>query len=232
MYHPTNQQSGLVAELSPATKKKYLTPEGAFIDQLTVVIDEQIICSVDDIALVGEHNLENVCAAVTAAWQFTKDTAAISQAVKNFKGLEHRLEFVRQVGGVSFYNDSFSSMPGAALAAMKAFDQPEIVIMGGYDKHASFDELAREMSSISNIKKILLIGQTKELIAESLRKSHIKQFEVLTTTNFKEIIELAFNVATEGDVVLLTPACSSFDMFKSFYDRGTQFKEIVRKFDE
>jgi UDP-N-acetylmuramoylalanine--D-glutamate ligase len=230
VYHPTNSYSRTIAENSPAlTKRKYLHEEGANIVNSTVVIDGQKICSINDIGLLGQHNVENVCAAVTAAWVFTHDVAAIAETVKNFKGLEHRLEFVRDVSGVKFYNDSFSSAPSASLAAMKSFAQPEIVIMGGYDKQGSFDDFAREMKTLPNMKRILLIGQTKNIIAQSLETAGVKQYETLETVDFEEIVERAADLAVSGDIVLLSPGCASFDMFKNFYERGEQYKAIVEK---
>ncbi len=228
MYHPTNSYSRTVAATSPAlTKRKYLHEEGANIIDSTVVIDEQKICSINDIGLLGQHNMENVCAAVTATWVFTHDAAAIAEAAKNFKGLEHRLELVRDVSGVKFYNDSFSSAPSASLAAMKSFAQPEIVIMGGYDKQGSFDDFAKEVKTLPNIKKILLMGQTRNIIAQSLEAAGVKQYEVLATGDFEKIVEQATGLAEPGDVVLLSPGCASFDMFKNFYERGEQYKAIV-----
>lgn len=228
VYHPTNTYSQMIAERSPAaTKKKYLTSEGAYVVTGTVVIDEQIICSVKEVGLIGQHNLENICAAITATWRFVKDVDAIKQAVAKFKGLEHRLEFVRELNGIRFYNDSFSSVPGATLAAIKSFDAPEIIIMGGFDKQGSFEEFAKVAVRLTNIKKILLIGQTKDSIAESLKKAGMSNFEVMPSTDFKEVVEQAYNQAIPGDVVVLSPGCASFDMFKNFYERGEQYKQIV-----
>ncbi len=228
IYHPDNSYSQAIADASPAiNKKKYLTSQGARIDNSTVVIDEQKICSINEIGLLGQHNFENICAAVTAAWEFTHDTAAIAETIKNFKGLEHRLEFVREVKGVDFYNDSFSSAPSASLAAMRSFLRPEIVILGGYDKEGSFDDLANEIKLLPNIKKLLLIGETRNKIAQALEAVDITGYETLETANFEEIIERAFGLSEPGDVVLLSPGCASFDMFKNFYERGAQFKKIV-----
>ncbi len=228
IYHPDNFYSQAIADASPAmNKKKYLTSQGARIDNLTVVIDEQKICSISEIGLLGQHNLENICAAVTAVWEFTRDAAAIAEIIKNFKGLEHRLEFVREVKGVGFYNDSFSSAPSASLAAMRSFVRPEIVILGGYDKQGSFDDLANEIKLLPNIKRLLLIGETRNRIAQALEAAGFASYEMLGTANFNEIIKRAFDLAEPGDVVLLSPGCASFDMFKNFYERGAQFKKIV-----
>lgn len=228
IYHPDNSYSQAIADASPAiNKKKYLTSQGARIDNSRVVIDEQKICSINEIGLLGQHNLENICAAVTAAWEFSRDAAAIAETIKNFKGLEHRLEFVREIKEVDFYNDSFSSAPSASLAAMRSFIRPEVVILGGYDKESSFDDLANEIKLLPNIKKLLLIGETRNKIAQALEAAGAASYEMLETANFEEIIKRAFSVAEPGDVVLLSPGCASFDMFKNFYERGAQFKKIV-----
>lgn len=230
VYHPTNPDSGAIAASSPAiTKKRYFTAEGAQIVNKTVVIDEQNICSIDEISLLGEHNLENICAAVTAVWSFTQNVPAIAQAVKNFKGLEHRLEFVRELRGVKFYNDSFSSTPSATMAAIRSFEDPEIVIVGGYDKKADFTELATFVGGRNNIKKLLLIGQTRHSLADSFAKVNVHNYEVIESADFKAIISQAFAVANKGNVVLLSPGCASFDMFKNFYERGDQFKRMVNE---
>lgn len=233
VYHPTNRFSAQIAEASPSiNKKRYASSEAAHVDGDEIVMENKIICKKAEAGLLGDHNIENICAAITAVWHFTQNVGLISKAVKNFHGLEHRLEFVRTVKGVKFYNDSFSSAPGATVAAIKSFQQPEIVIMGGYDKHVSFDDFAGEIKSIPNIKKIVLIGQTKQQMATSFKKAGISQFETLETTNFKKIVNDVFVLAEAGDVVLLSPGCASFDMFDNFYERGNQFKEIVKNIEK
>ena len=131
VYHPTNQYTAEIAAQTTARKKKFLTLEGAYVEGQDIMIDGQVVCRTSDIGLIGAHNLENVCAAITATWRYTQDIKATSQAVTQFKGLPHRLEFVDEVRGVEYYNDSFSSAPGATIAAIRSFDQPIVLICGG-----------------------------------------------------------------------------------------------------
>ncbi len=227
-FHPTNQYSKQIADTSPAKhKKRYSTPEAAYVKDGQIIMNEQIICGVNEVGLVGEHNLENICAAVTAVWQYTQDTPAIKKAITEFQGLEHRLEEVRTIHGVTFYNDSFSSAPAAAIAAIKAFEKPEIVILGGYDKGSDYTELAAVLARQKNIKQVLLIGQNKEKIAIELSAAGFDNYTMIETTHFENIIKTAYKMAEAGDIVLLSPASASFGMFKNFYERGNQFKKIV-----
>ncbi len=226
-YHPTNQFAAQIAATSSARKHHYMTSESAHIKDGEIVIEGQKICSVAQVGLLGEHNLENICAAISAAWEFTQDVEAIAKAIRSFKGLPNRLEFVRDLDGVKYYNDSFSSAPSAAEAAIKSFSQPEILICGGYDKGINYTHLAKAISEQKNIKKVVLIGQTKDKIADELKKVNFANFDILQTQDFKSIVEHASNLAESGDVVILSPGCASFDMFKDFYERGEQFKQIV-----
>lgn len=252
VYHPTNTYSRQIAEQSKALKVRFMTEEGANVvipaqagiqksetvdpsfrwdDEVErIVIQEQLICAVEEVGLRGRHNLENICAAITASWNFTKDTSAIKKAVTDFKGLPHRLELVREFDGVAYYNDSYSSAPGATIAAIKSFTNPEILICGGFDRGLDYTELAKVISEQENIKKIVLIGQTKEKIADALKATSYTNFEILNTTDFAEVMAYAHELAEPGDVVVLSPGCASFDMFKNFQDRGEQFRKIVEEF--
>lgn len=185
------------------------------------------IVSTKDIFLPGQHNLENVCAAVMAAYLCGVSKANISTVLKSFKGLEHRLELVGEVKGVRYYDDSFSTTPETAIAAIKAFDNPEILILGGSTKKSDFKELGETINKATNIKAIIGIGEEwlriKFLVPEP-------KFQVIEDCkNMKEIVKSASKIAEEGDVVLLTPACASFDMFKNYKQRGELFKEEVMK---
>ncbi len=252
VYHPTNTYSRQIAEQSKAHKVRFMTKEGADIvipakagiqkpetadpslrwdDEVEwIVIKEQLICAVEEVGLRGKHNLENICAAITASWNFTKDTSAIKKAVTQFKGLPHRLELVREFDGALYYNDSYSSAPGATIAAIKSFSNPEILICGGFDRGLDYTELAQAVAERENIKQVFLIGETKEKIAQALRSANFTNFEIVGSTNFSEIVAHAQENAKAGDVVLLSPGCASFDMFKNFQDRGEQFRKIVEEF--
>lgn len=205
--------------------------EGCFVGDNEVILrwkkEERRVISVNDVLLPGKHNLENVCAAVMAAFLAGVDLEDIRFVLKTFKGLEHRLELVREVDGVRFYDDSFSTVPETAIAAIKAFTSPEILILGGSSKKSDFTELGKVISSASNIKAVIGIGMEWKKIKSKIQnlEFRIKAVEGLQT--MKEIVQKAKEISEEGDVVLLSPACASFDMFKNYKDRGEQFKEQV-----
>ena len=188
------------------------------------------VMPIADVGLIGKHNLENVVAAVGVATALNINVSQIAQAAKEFKGLEHRLEFVREVSGVKHYNDSFSTTPETAIAAIKSFSQPEIIILGGSDKGSDYTELGKEIVAAKNIKAVILIGQMAPKIKESIQQAG--EFKGVVKENAKDMLEIiaqAKGVAKEGDVVLLSPACASFGMFKNYKERGLEFKEEVNK---
>ncbi|MBI2622826.1 MAG: NAD-binding protein [Candidatus Levybacteria bacterium] len=192
-------------------------------------ISEEEIISVDEILLPGAHNLENVCAAVMAAFLAGVSKQNIVSVLKTFKGLEHRLELVREVGGVRYYDDSFSTTPETAIAAIQAFKNPEILILGGSSKNSDFTELGRVISEAKNIKAIIGIGKEWKRIKERIKNHESRIMVAEGTKNMQQIVQAASKVAQPGDVVILSPACASFDMFKNYKDRGEQFKKEVNK---
>ena len=173
--------------------------------------------------LRGDHNKENIAAAVAVAKILNVKEPIIRKVIKNFRGLKHRLEFVKKVKGVSFYNDSFSTVPETAIAAIKSFTEPTIIILGGSSKNSDFSELGKTITNAKNIKKVILIGVEGPKIGKFIKNKEIAFGE----GNMEKIVQMAYNNATKGDVVLLSPACASFDMFKSYKDRGEQFKKAV-----
>lgn len=229
VYHPNNKYSAQIAELSPADKKQYMTSSGAYVIGGQIVVGDVAVAKVEEVSLVGGHNLENVCAAITATWEHSRNVIAIQYAIKDFKGLPHRLEMVRELDGVRYFNDSYSSAPGATIAAIRSFTEPEILICGGFDRGLDYTELASSISEQKNIKKVLLIGQTREKIAAALNQSSFSEYEVLQTVELAEVVAHAQKAANSGDVVLFSPGCASFDMFKNFQERGEQFKKIVKE---
>jgi UDP-N-acetylmuramoylalanine--D-glutamate ligase len=229
VYHPTNEFSGQIALASPAgTKKRYMSQDGASVQGNVIVIDTQPICQVSEVGLIGAHNLENICAAITASWRYTQDNSAIKQAVTTFKGLPHRLEFVREVNGIKFYNDSYSTNPAATIAAIKSFTEPLNLILGGYDRGLDVTELVTAINNQKTIKNIFLIGAAKERIASAFKDSGGERVHTLNQNDFPTIVKHVFKASEPGDIVLLSPGFPSFDMFKNFTDRGNQFKTIVR----
>lgn len=232
IYHPTNEQSARAANLSGGKKMRYMTPEAAHIKDGMIMMNETEICPTEKVGLKGAYNLENVCAAVSAAWQFTQNVASFARAIEGFKGLEHRLEYVATKQGVEFYNDSFSSAPTATIAAITAFSEPIVLIVGGYDKGVDLTPLAENIASTPNIEKVVVIGQTRGQIADTFSRLGFTKFDSTSETDMEKIVALALGYAPKGGVVLLSPGCASFDMFKNFYERGRLFKRAVGELHE
>jgi len=175
----------------------------------------------DDIALRGEHNVENVLAACAAAYLAGATPAGIAAGVKSFQAVEHRLEFVAEVGGVKFYNDSKATNVDAALKAIEAFSEPLIVILGGKDKGSPYTPLAEPLRERARL--VVLIGAAAEKIAVDLAGA----VETAHTGTLDGAVQMASERARPGDVVLLAPACSSFDQFENYEERGRTFKSLV-----
>jgi UDP-N-acetylmuramoylalanine--D-glutamate ligase len=178
------------------------------------------------IQLRGRHNLENVAGAITVARLFDIPSAKISGALKQFKGVEHRLEWVAEIQGVQFYNDSKATNTDATIKALEAFPSSIILILGGRDKGSDFTVL--EALIQERVKTLILLGEAAEKIKRQL-KTKVPQ---LDATSLEQATQLAFERASIGDVVLLAPACASFDMFRNYEHRGEVFKEAVRQLQE
>ena len=224
-----NETAQSIALTSFATQLSYPTSNAGHVVNEKFYVGETEICNIAELKIPGKHNIENTCAALTAAWQYSQDAEAITRGIASFEGLPHRIKFVREINGVEYYDDSYSTAQTASIAAIRSFDEPEVLILGGHDRGIDFTPLAKEIASRKNIKKILLIGQTRHAIAQSLRDNtvHSELFEIINTTDFSRIVERSRQVASPGDVVLLSPACASFDMFKNFAERGEQFVMLV-----
>lgn len=187
---------------------------------------ETEIIALGHIRLRGAHNLENIAAAVTASFLAGANLEAIKSAVKKFKGLEHRLEFVREVHGVKFYNDSFSTTPETAIAAIQSFEEPIILLLGGSEKGADYQGLGKIISQ-SKVKMIIPIGLTARRIVKEVTNHEIKIIDEIQSMS--EAIKIAQENARPGDVVILSPASASFDRFKNYKERGKIFKAEVNK---
>ncbi|MGB9706674.1 MAG: UDP-N-acetylmuramoyl-L-alanine--D-glutamate ligase [Microgenomates group bacterium] len=224
-----NQISSSFADLTPArihyfSRQKKV--DGTYVKDGKIYLFEKLVGPTDKLQILGTHNWENVCAAITAGWLAGADLKSLKQAVFSFKGLEHRLELVRTIRGVSFYNDSFSTTPETAIAAIKAFKQPIILIAGGSEKGSNYTQLGKEIVR-SNVKVLILIGKTAKKIKEVVQKEGFQGKIIYQPGGMKEIVNRAFSEGKKGDLVLLSPACASFDMFKNYKDRGLQFKKYV-----
>lgn len=201
---------------------------GGFIDgemiKLSLPADQlQINCN--GRLLRGKHNLENIAAASLAAACLGISSTTILKVVRQFKGLEHRLEFVATKKGVSYFNDSISTVPETTMAAVQSFTEPIIVLLGGSDKGIPFDSLAEFLKKQRNIKAIITLGQTGQIIKSLLQGA--AQPVLGPFQSMKQAVNEAAGLASAGDVVLLSPATASFDMFKNYADRGHQFVSEV-----
>lgn len=207
--------------------------QGCFVkdDAIYLKMDghEEAILPVNELGLLGKHNHENVCAAVVASICAGVTMKSILPVLRSFKGLEHRIEFVRLVGGVKYYDDSFSTTPETAIAAIESFEEPKILILGGSSKNSDFSELGQIISESGTIKAIIGIGLEWPRIKAGIRglQSGVRVIE--ECKSMEEVVRKASEIGEIGDVVLLSPACASFDMFKSYKDRGEQFKSEVGK---
>lgn len=229
IYFGPDTESKAIASASSGTLIPYMQVPGAeVLHDEKIVIDGQIICKTDEIKLLGKHNWQNICAAATAVWQVTHDISSIRRAIINMEALPHRMEPVREVNGVRYYNDSFASAPGSAVAALDAVEGTKVLITGGMDKGLDLTELANAISSHNeSLRKVLIIGQIASRLAKTLQKHGYTNYEILSGVTMPDIVKYAASAAQVGDHVLFSPGTSSFDMFKDFEDRGNQFKEAV-----
>jgi len=205
---------------------------GAFVKSNDIVLSmnghNTVIPCVSSVKIPGIHNLQNVLAASCAAYLAGARAQHIEKAITTFAGLEHRLEFVREVNSVRYYNDSKATTPESSIAAIMAFQTQVILIAGGYDKGSNFSEFAGVCAQ--HTKAVVLIGKTAEKIKELLlKKKGTKETpSIFLQKTFEEAFKQANSLAKEGDVVLLSPACASYDMFLNYEERGRQFKDMVR----
>ena len=180
----------------------------------------------EDIKLRGIHNYENICAALAATSPLV-DIESAAKTIKEFIGVEHRLEFVRDLNGVKWYNDSIGTSPSSTMAGLNAFDEDIILLAGGSDKGLDYDEIGELIAK--KVKTLILTGPTATKIEEATRKAiNGENVEICFTKDLEESVKLANKKAIKGEVVLLSPASASFDAFKNFAQRGDKFKEFVK----
>ena len=178
--------------------------------------------------LQGEHNKENIAAAIEVAQLAGIRRSVIKQVIVKFPGLEHRLEFVRQAKDIAYYNDSFATTPDSAITALKSFSQPLVLLAGGAEKKSDFKRLATIIKQ--RVKFIVLFkGEATPRLKKLLRQKNFPARKIKQVNSMREAVLTARKEARPGDVILLSPACASFGIFKNYKDRGNQFKQIVRK---
>ena len=190
--------------------------------------DVQLVIDVDELNILGLHNYENVMAAVGMALSMGVPMEKIVEVLKRFQAVEHRIEYVTEKRGVKFYNDSKGTNPDAAIKGIQAMNRPTYLIGGGYDKDSEYDEWIESFDG--KVKKLVLIGQTKEKIAECAKAHGFT--EIVMCNSLEEAIDVCYEHAVSGEAVLLSPACASWGMFKNYEERGDIFKAYVRNLSE
>lgn len=205
----------------------HILEQGIFLRDGDIVLrdgdKEVFICNVDELQILGTHNHENVMAAAAMAYYYGVPADVIRATCLAFGGVEHRIEFVAEKNGVTYYNDSKGTNPDAAIKGIQAMKRPTVLIGGGYDKNSVFTEWIDAFDG--KVKLLILLGATKEKIAADCDKCGFKEYVYVDT--FEEAMELATKTAVPGDAVLLSPACASWGMFPNYEVRGKVFKEIV-----
>lgn len=216
-------------------------PEGVFVEAGRIVMARDTsgqrtleeVCRLDDIRLLGEHNLANVLSAVAVADLCGVQLGTIRDVVRSFTGVKHRLELVRDVWGVRYYNDSIATTPSRAVAGIRAFSDPIILLAGGYDKGIPFDEMAECI--VERVKLVVLMGDTANRIEDAIDAAAARRGTrpaVLRVKDFDSGVKAAVSRARAGDVVLLSPGCASYGMFSNFEERGQRFRRLIHDFTE
>lgn len=242
IYHPSNPFSQKIASVTLATLDQ--TTKGDYLnnihrygikdDGLVYIKDDffytndRKICPISCVKLPGKHNLENACAAMSAVLELKLDISdnQFAEGLRSFTGLPHRLKYVSEINDVKFYDDSISTTPGSAIAAIKSFTSPKVLILGGSYKGGDFTDLVKEIKK-SNIRQIILMGDEANRIEQFLKDAGIVKYVNLERCSMFEIVSKAASAASPGDVVILSPACASFGMFKNYQDRGKKFINAV-----
>jgi UDP-N-acetylmuramoylalanine--D-glutamate ligase len=190
--------------------------------------DQKNICDLNDIKLRGGHNIGNILAAVAAASAYGIAAEKICEVIKNFKGVPHRLEFVRELDGVKYYNDTAATMPDAAIAGVNSFSENIILIAGGADKNLEFDKLAKVITE--KVKKLILLkGKATEKIKTEFKKINSEKIIDSEFDSMEKAVVRAKSLAGSGDIVLLSPGAASFGLFLNEFDRGEKFRQVVER---
>ncbi len=202
--------------------------EGLYLEEDNIYyanrMKTELLCNVNDLKILGKHNYENVMAAIGVGIEMGIPLEHIKRAIINFKAVEHRIEYVDTIHGVTYYNDSKGTNPDASIKAVEAMRNPTIMICGGYDKNLPFDDFIASFGG--KVKYLILLGQTREQIAKAARQQGFTN--IIMVDSLEEAVAVSGKMAVAGDAVLLSPACASWDMFDNFEQRGRLFKEYVK----
>ncbi|MBV1759317.1 MAG: UDP-N-acetylmuramoyl-L-alanine--D-glutamate ligase [Dethiosulfatibacter sp.] len=209
---------------SKCIKGIYIEDDKIYIN----VSEPEYLCDTATVLMPGNHNLENALAAALAAYLTGVDKSLIIETLRTFKGVEHRLEFVQEIGDIKFYNDSKGTNTDATIKAIQSFSQPINLILGGYEKGEDFTGLMKHLHS--KVRSISVMGQTRDRIIESLELNDFHNYYAVD--NLKEAVSNCVKQAKVGDVVLLSPACASWDMYNNYMERGDEFKSIIKEMSD
>ncbi|MCI8293537.1 MAG: UDP-N-acetylmuramoyl-L-alanine--D-glutamate ligase [Hespellia sp.] len=229
-----NYEDDVLRELGEKTRahvlyfsSKHRLEKGIFLEEGKIILrqeEEEVLCLVDELQILGVHNYENVMAAAAMAYAYGVPVAVIRKAVKAFAGVAHRIEFVAEKHGVAYYNDSKGTNPDAAIKGIQAMKRPTLLIGGGYDKDSSYEEWIDAFDG--KVKKLVLLGDTREKIAATAKRKGFQEYLLVDT--FEEAVKTCIELACPGDAVLLSPACASWGMFRNYEERGDKFKELIQ----
>lgn len=236
-YHPTNEFSRQIAmagdwpedeeeqKIWQAQASRYATSEAVYVQDGNFMVRSEVICPTSAVRLPGEFNVQNACAAISAVRNFTLDTSAIENGLKAFSGLPHRLKFVAEKNSVRYYDDSIATTPGSAIAAMRSFSEPKVLILGGSNKGATYDEVVAVAAETAT--RVVAIGQTGKAIEHACQERGVSV--VREEGLMSAVVARSASMAQPGGVVLLSPASASFDQYKNYADRGEQFVRAVEE---
>lgn len=234
MYCVLNYDDPVTREMADRMKatpvffsRKTILDQGVFLRNGDIILKtaeaEEKILHCSELNLLGDHNIENVMAAVAIAYYMGVPVSCIHKVCTEFMGVEHRIEYVDTINGVTYYNDSKGTNPDAAIKGIQAMIKPTILIGGGYDKGVPFDDWIESFQN--KVRYLVLIGDTAQMIADTANKHNFH--DVVFAGSLEEAVKLCAELANPGDAVLLSPACASWDMFKSYEERGRLFKKYV-----
>lgn len=226
IYDQSNPYSQAIAVTSPGKKVGYPDMNTAHVKNESFYYGEQRICSVNLLQIHGEHNQLNACAAIDAIWQYTHDSSVIEKGLSTFAGLPHRLQFVRELNGVKYYDDSIATTPTAAIAALRSFTGRKVIILGGSSKGSDFTVLGDEL--VRHDVFAILIGDEAQAIARSCDAAGFNGYEIIDNPTVDLIVQRAAELGQGNATVLLSPASASFGLFKNYADRGEQFSRAVQ----
>ncbi|WP_100373293.1 UDP-N-acetylmuramoyl-L-alanine--D-glutamate ligase [Bacillus sp. FJAT-45037] len=229
-YFVYNADDLLVQKVAKASKATLIpfsatrtVHNGVFVENGSIYFKDQKVIDLAHVVLPGAHNVENILAAIGASLTMGATVPQIEHVLSTFSGVEHRLQFVTKKNDRLFYNDSKATNILAAKKALEAFEQPVILLAGGLDRGNEFDELA---SSLANVKALVTFGETKEKLAKTAKSANVATIEF--AIKVEDAVQKAFDLSKEGDVILLSPACASWDQYKTFEDRGNEFVQAVK----